>query len=102
MFDIAKDLFSKDISEYIPFMLGTVGGKPPKFNVTRLSEVFIPFSIIFYLLFGIRDAQVKIEERITKIEVSQSVSVSQIKDLRKHVGGITQTLQKIGFAKLVE
>lgn len=102
MLDVVKDLFYKDISEYIPFMLGAVGGKPPKFNVTRLSEVFIPFGVIFYFLFGIMEAQEKIEDRISKIESSQSVSVSQIKDLREDVGAITQAIQKIGFAKFVE
>ena len=97
-----KDMLGKDIMEHIPYMLGAVGGKPPKFNVTRLSEVFIPFGVIFYFLFGIMEAQEKINERISKIETSQSVSASQIKDLREDVGGITQAIQKIGFSKFVE
>ena len=102
MIDSIKDLWGKDMIEYIPYMLGAVGGKPPKFNVTRLSEVFIPFGIIFYFLFGMMEDMKKIEDKTPKIESSQSVSVSQIKDLRTDVGAITNAIQNIGFLKLVE
>lgn len=100
--EIIKELLFKDISEHIPFMMGVVGGKSPKVNVTRLSEVFIPFGIIFYFLFGIMEDMKRIEDKISKIENSQSVSVSQIKDLRTDVGAITHAIQKVGFSKLVE
>lgn len=100
--DFLKEILFKDLSEHIPYMMGAVVPGGHKLNYTRLSEVFIPFGFIIYLLFGIMEDQEKIVDRITKIENSQSVSISQIKDLKRDVGGITNTLQKIGFAKLTE
>lgn len=100
--DFIKDLLLKDIAEHIPFMIGVVGGRPAKLNVTRLSEVFIPFGIIFYFLFGMMDDVKDIGDRLSKIETMQTVNTTQVADLRTDMSEIHRAIQRIGFSRLTE
>lgn len=101
-----KEIFSKDISEHIPYMMGVVGTGTKKINTTRLSEVFIPYAVLAYIIFGgmseIKTEIKNINNKISAIEKTQVVSTSHVDDLKDAVGEITSTLQKIGWSRLTK